>query len=156
MPSSSRPLNRRGLVSQLNRLRTGPDVHRLNFDWLIRLRWVAFIGQTAVIVASATVLDLGFPYLVLALILLLEVFSNLALIAWARTSRPRHEAMGALVLIADIVFLTVLLHFTGGAANPFGLLYLIHVALAALVLRPFWTWAVTMLSAPGPTELVTA
>ncbi len=143
-PPTSPP--RRSLVSQFNRLRTGPDVHRLNFDWLIRLRWVAFIGQSAVIIISSLVLHLSLPYPVLAVILLLEVLSNLALIAWARTSRPRHEAMGAVVLIADILFLTVLLHFTGGAANPFGLLYLIHVALAALVLRPLWTWLVTLIS----------
>lgn len=145
-PSSSPRLQRRALVSKLDRLRSGSDVHRLNFDWLIRLRWVAFIGQSAVIVASWQGLGLDFPYLILAVILFLEVLSNLALIGWARTSRPRHEAMGALVLIADIVFLTALLHFTGGAANPFALLYIIHVALAALILRPLWTWVITVIS----------
>ncbi len=130
----------------LRRLRSAPDVHRLNFAWLIRLRWVAFIGQSAVIIASRVMPGVDFPYRILALILVLEVLSNLALIAWARTGRPRHEMMGALVLIADIVFLTVLLFFTGGAANPFSLLYFIHVALAALVLRPLWTWVVTLIS----------
>lgn len=139
--TSTAPLDR-----GLGRLRTGPEVHRLNFAWLIRLRWVAFVGQTAVIVASGLVLQLSLPYGVLAAILLLEVLSNLALIAWAKTGRPRHEAMGAVVLIADLVFLTALLFFTGGPANPFSLLYLIHVALAALVLRPLWTWSVTALS----------
>lgn len=130
----------------LQTLRSGPDVHRLNFAWLIRLRWVAITGQTAVIVASRMMIGVEFPYLILAIILCLEVVSNLGLIAWARTGRPRHEMMGALVLIADIVFLTALLFFTGGATNPFSLLYFVHVALAALVLRPLWTWAVTLIS----------
>lgn len=127
-------------------LRSTADVHRLNFAWLIRLRWVAIIGQSAVILASRLMADVDFPYLILATILFVEVLSNLALIAWARTGRPRHEALGALVLIADIVFLTALLFFTGGANNPFSLLYFIHVALAALVLKPLWTWLVTVIS----------
>ncbi len=126
--------------------RGGEDLHRLNFAWLIRLRWVAITGQTAVIIAVFLLSDLPFPYPLLAAILFAEVLSNLALIGWARTGRPRHEALGPLVLIADIVFLTALLGLTGGAHNPFSLLYLIHVAFAALVLRPHWTWGVTLLS----------
>ena len=133
--------------SGLHRLHAGPDVHRLNFAWLIRLRWVAIIGQTAVIVVSSRMPGIDFPYPILGAILVLEVLSNLALIGWARnTGRPRHEAMGGVVLIADIAFLTALLYFTGGAANPFSLLYFVHVALAALVLRPLWTWGVTVVS----------
>lgn len=139
---------RRLLDTGFHRLRAAPEVHRLNFAWLIRLRWVAFVGQTAVIIASWAFLGLQLPFAILALILLLEVLSNVGLIAWARgTERPHHEAMGALVLIADIVFLTALLFFTGGAANPFSLLYIIHVALAALVLSPLYTWAVAFVSA---------
>ncbi|TXD38151.1 HAMP domain-containing histidine kinase [Lujinxingia vulgaris] len=119
------------------------DVHRLNFAWLIRLRWVAIIGQTAVVMVSNAFLDVEFPYPMLSLVLFVEVLSNLALIAWAKTGRPRHKALVALVLLADIAFLTALLFLTGGAYNPFSLLYFIHIALAALLLRPLWTWAVT-------------
>ena len=133
--------------SPLEVLRASRDIHSLNFAWLIRLRWVAITGQTAVVIASWAFLELALPYFILAAILVVEVISNLALIAWGRTGKPRKEPMVALVLLADIVFLTTLLAITGGAANPFGLLYLIHVALAALVLRPLWTWGVTLVSA---------
>ncbi|RAL22755.1 sensor histidine kinase [Lujinxingia litoralis] len=122
------------------------DVHRINFAWLIRLRWVAIIGQTAVVLVTNAFLDVEFPYPMLSLVLFFEVLSNLALIAWARTGRPRHKALVTLVLLADIAFLTGLLFLTGGAHNPFSLLYFIHVALAALLLRPLWTWAVTAVS----------
>lgn len=139
--------NSRTLVgSSLDALQAPSDIHQINFAWLIRLRWAAFFGQSAVIIASGVGLGLALPYTVLVAILLLEVLSNLALIGWAKTASAHREAMGALVLMADIVFLTVLLFFTGGPANPFSLLYLIHVALAALVLRPLWTWAVTVIS----------
>lgn len=127
------------------RRQEGDDLHRLNFAWLVRLRWVAITGQSAVIIAVYLLSDLDFAYPLLATILFAEVLSNLALIAWARTGRPRHEALGPLVLIADIAFFTALLALTGGADNPFALLYLVHVAFAALVLRPLWTWGVTLL-----------
>lgn len=144
--SSTKEDRLRPLVSSLHPLRAAPDVHRINFAWLIRLRWVAILGQAAVIIGSAMLPEVAFSYATLAFILLLEVLSNLALISWARKGHPRPEMMVALVLIADIIFLTALLSFTGGAQNPFSLLYLIHVALAALVLRPLWTWLVTLLS----------
>lgn len=126
-----------------SRFHATDDVHRLNFAWLIRLRWVAIIGQTAVILTTATFWGFDFPYWILGLILCVEIVSNLALVGWAKTGRPRHEALVTVVLFADIAFLTALLYFTGGASNPFALLYLIHVALAALVLRALWTWIIT-------------
>ena len=42
--------------------------------------------------------------------------------------------------------LTGLLFFTGGPFNPFSFLYLVHIALAAVVLRAAWTWALVALS----------
>lgn len=124
----------------------GDDIHRLNFAWLIRLRWVAIIGQSAVILATRLMGEFDFPYPWLVVILFLEILSNLVLIGWSRTGRPRHESLGLIVLIADIAFLTALLSLTGGAENPFNLFYFIHVALAALVLRPLWTWSITIMS----------
>jgi two-component system sensor histidine kinase RegB len=46
------------------------------------------------------------------------------------------------VLLLDVFLLTILLYLTGGPSNPFAALYLIHVAMAVIVLRPGWTWIV--------------
>ena len=46
----------------------------------------------------------------------------------------------------DVLLLTGLLYFTGGPFNPFSFLYLVHIALAAVVLRPRATWALAGLS----------
>ena len=46
----------------------------------------------------------------------------------------------------DVVILTGLLFFTGGPFNPFSFLYLVHIALGAVVLRPVWTWSLVALS----------
>ncbi len=136
----------RSLTQELGVPRPETEVHRINFAWLIRLRWVAITGQSAVVIASQFMTGVNIPTLTLLVILALEALSNLALIAWARTDYPRHELMAAVVLAADLLFLTALLFFTGGAQNPFTPLYFVHVALAALVLRPLWTWAITALS----------
>jgi two-component system sensor histidine kinase RegB len=39
------------------------------------------------------------------------------------------------------------LHLSGGSYNPFNFLYLVHIALAAVVLRPRYTWGLAALSA---------
>ena len=112
----------RSVIRELPSHHADPDVHRINFAWLIRLRWVAIIGQSFVVIASQYMTGVDIPYGTLVLILTLEILSNLALIAWARTDDPRHELMGAVVLAADLLFLTALLYFTGGAQNPFSTL----------------------------------
>jgi two-component system sensor histidine kinase RegB len=53
--------------------------------------------------------------------------------------------LGALMLV-DVVVLTGLLLFTGGPFNPFSTLYLVNIALAAVILRPGWTWALVVIS----------
>ena len=56
------------------------------------------------------------------------------------------EWMLPATLALDVVILTGLLFFTGGPFNPFSFLYLVHIALAAVVLRARWTWALVALS----------
>ena len=57
----------------------------------------------------------------------------------------REAHIGILVTL-DLLLFSGLLDFTGGPENPFSFLYLIHLALAAHVLRPRWTWALVALA----------
>jgi two-component system sensor histidine kinase RegB len=50
------------------------------------------------------------------------------------------------VLTLDTLVLSALLHETGGSANPFSVLYLVHITLAAMLLGAAWTWALTLLA----------
>ncbi|MFY0581747.1 hypothetical protein ACN28S_52460 [Cystobacter fuscus] len=43
--------------------------------------------------------------------------------------------MPAAVMALDVVLLTVLLALSGGAFNPFSAMYIVHIALSAVVLR---------------------
>jgi len=49
-------------------------------------------------------------------------------------------------LLLDVVFLTLVLYFTGGSTNPIVSYYLIPLIISAAVLRPAFTWLITFLS----------
>lgn len=110
--------------------------------WLIRLRWYAAVGQALIVCAAAFALE-HIRTLPLLLIVALVLTSNFVL------SRFRTQAgsntMG-MVLLLDTFILTVLLYWSGGVTNPFSVIYVVHVALAAFLLGEIWTWAVALLS----------
>jgi len=49
-------------------------------------------------------------------------------------------------MVLDICQLTLLLYNSGGPMNPFTFLYLVHVALAAVLMRQRWSWSLTVLT----------
>jgi two-component system sensor histidine kinase RegB len=125
----------------------GPRGRNITLSWLLRLRWGAVAGQTLTVAASALVLGLALPVGPLLATIGVTVLTNLALARWL--SRPAPEAppqLIASVLVLDTLLLTILLLLTGGPANPFGALYLVHVTLAAVTLGARWGWAVMALS----------
>lgn len=123
-----------------------PDRNRLNFSWLLSLRWAQVAGQTATVVGVAWFLGVDLPIVPLVTIVALGMVSNLVAAAWYRSQRVVSEWHLAVVMALDVALLTGLLYFTGGPNNPFSFLYLVQIALAAVVLRPQWTWMLAALS----------
>jgi two-component system sensor histidine kinase RegB len=119
---------------------------RINFSWLIRLRWGAIVGQLLTIAVVERVLHIRLPLVPLLVVVALEAASNGAAMLWLHSRRPVGEAGMALTMALDIFLLTTLLFFTGGPFNPFSFLYLVHIALAAVVLQTAWTWILVALS----------
>jgi two-component system sensor histidine kinase RegB len=121
---------------------------RLNLSWLVQLHWWAILGQVVIIFGAASWSGIGLPLGTLLVLLALEVGGNLALLLW---SRRRHitDAAIAAVMVIDAVALTVLLDLTGGASNPFSTLYLVNVALAAVLLPSRWSWLLMGASLAG-------
>jgi two-component system sensor histidine kinase RegB len=112
---------------------------RLNLSWLVQLHWWAILGQVVIIAGAAKWSGVGLPVPTLAGLIALEVSGNLALWIWSRRSRITDWAIAG-VMVVDAVALTVLLDLTGGASNPFSTLYLVNVALAAVLLPPRGSW----------------
>lgn len=108
---------------------------------LTRLRWIAVIGQVTATLVAVAVLHLRLPLGMIAAVILATAASNAVLVWMLKWIRPQGWLVQA-VLLLDICLLTALLYLTGGPQNPFASLYLVHVAMAVIVLGAGWTWTV--------------
>jgi two-component system sensor histidine kinase RegB len=108
---------------------------------LTRLRWLAVFGQLAATLLAVALLRLKLPLGPIAAVVLITAASNVVLaLLPAIIKPPAWLVQGTLLL--DVFLLTILLYLTGGPDNPFASLYVIHVAMAVIVLRAAWTWVV--------------
>lgn len=130
-----------GLVS-------APNPHefeqRLGLTWLRKLRWGAALGQVSILTVAWLVLRLELPVAPLLALVGFTALSNAAL-----ALVPLRLDRGFLlptVLILDVLVLSALLAFSGGAANPFTVFFLVHVALAAVLLEPPLAWSMVLLT----------
>jgi two-component system sensor histidine kinase RegB len=121
-------------------------VHRLNAGWIVRLRWAAIAGQALTIGVVHWSMGITLPLVPLALLIALGFASNVLAAMWLRSEPPVTEAVLGASMALDLCLFTGLLYFTGGPFNPFSTLYLVHIALAALVLTPRWTWSLVLLA----------
>jgi two-component system sensor histidine kinase RegB len=121
------------------------SAERIQFGWLVRLRWVSILGQ-AIVIGVGEELGFGLPLAALGGVIALEAALNLGAWLWLRREpvvRPVHVA-GAIA--ADLLLFTALLYLSGGPSNPFSFLYLVHLALAAVMLPPRLGWTLVALS----------
>ena len=122
------------------------DPQRLDLDveWLRRPRW----GVVATFLVALLLSQLGVvqgmapvPVWVGAAV---TATTNLLLPNFSRHVAVQPLAMSLLVL--DAVMLTVVLYFSGGAANPLTALYLTPIALAAVLLPGRYAWLLPTLT----------
>jgi len=117
---------------------SGRPVPGLRLDTLIGLRWLAIVGQTGAVLVAAFGYGFRFPVSGCFLLIGASAVLNLAL----RRQRPAGGQLserGAAVLLGyDILQLAGLLLLTGGIANPFAVLLLapVTIAAASLSMRP--------------------
>jgi two-component system sensor histidine kinase RegB len=120
------------------------DALRVNFAFLTRLRFGAVLGQLVVIATVSAGLAMPLPFFQLGAVMALELALNGWALALLRGGRRVTEAHVTLSVGADLLLFSALLYFSGGPANPFNFLYLIHIALAALVLPPRTSFALVV------------
>ncbi len=118
---------------------------RINFGWLVRLRFATVAGQALTIVAVRFGMKLEIPLAPLFALVGVALVSNLLCIACARAWTPADWWLLA-VMALDVLIFSGLLYFTGGPENPFSFLYLVPIAIAAITLRAAWTWLLVLLS----------
>lgn len=118
----------------------------VSLPWLARLRWGAIVGQILAIAVGAWSLGLTPPLGRVLPLVALTAATNVVLGRWVRHGRPVAPRVCGAVLALDTLILTGLLQAAGGPFNPFGVLYLVHITLAAVVLGARWTRALAALS----------
>src|SRR5438309_12119177 len=106
----------------------------LRLDTLVRLRWLAVIGQTTAVLVVYFGLDYGVRIWPGLAVIALAAWLNIALrIRFPMTQRLEPDR-AAWLLAFDIAELAVLLFFTGGLENPFAFLFLGPVLISATAL----------------------
>lgn len=118
---------------------------KLLLSWFSRLRWSAFLGQLLVLLLAVEVFNLTLPWQQILLTMFLIPITNL-LFKSPIFKNLSEAALVGVFLIFDTILLTVVLSLAGGPTNPFTIVFLLHVVLAAIMLTTFWTWLIAVLS----------
>lgn len=118
----------------------------IGLAWLVRLRWAAAAGQLLLIIFAVGLLAYPVHLVAAGSLLAIAVGTNVLLYVRLRRQRPTSNALLAAVLVTDTLLLTGMLLASGGISNPFTVFYLVHVALAALLLSSRWTWGLAALT----------
>jgi two-component system, sensor histidine kinase RegB len=124
-----------------------PSAPAITLAWLVRLRWGAVVGQVLAIALGRTVLGLDLPLAALGGLVAVTALTNVALVAWLARSPDVALRVPGAVLSLDTLVLTGRLYYSGGPSNPFSVLYLVHVTLAAVVLGMRWAGFMVVLTA---------
>ena len=111
----------------------------VRLDTLVRLRWLAIIGQTTTVLVVYAGLDFELPIWACLAVIALSAWLNIALRLRFHMTQRLDPDRAAWLLAFDIAELAVLLFLTGGLQNPFAFLFLGPVLLSATALPPRYT-----------------
>ncbi len=107
---------------------------RLNLDILVRLRWFTLAGELAALAVIGLGLHLRAPYLACLFVILMSGLFNLIINLSVNTIGPARDSQLIIQLGFNILQISALLQLTGGVANPFSLLLIAPVTLAAALM----------------------
>ena len=116
---------------------------------LFWLRMVAIAAQIGAIALAHFVLAGPLPLRELALAIGALALWNALNYGPVHAARTVHDGEVVLHLAVDIVALTAVLYFTGGATNPFVSLYLVPISLAATSLPTRYAWLTVAICGAG-------
>src|SRR5262245_33727087 len=113
--------------------------NNLRLDTLVRLRWLAVVGQTLAVLFVHFALGFALPLIPALGVVALSALLNLALRLRFPESRRIGVRAAGLLLGYDVLQLAALLFLTGGLHNPFAVLFLAPVLISATALPPRMT-----------------
>jgi two-component system sensor histidine kinase RegB len=118
---------------------------RLRMRTLISLRWRGVLGQGIGLLITY-IRGLHGPYLICAALVAASAVTNLFLVLRDAGHRQASDSETAGVLGFDLLQLSLLLYLTGGVVNPFCMLLIAPVALAAATVRTAYSATLAILA----------
>lgn len=114
----------------------------INLRRVLVLKNIAVVGLTLAVLVVAKGMGMPLPFAVIGTVLLV-----LNILTWVRFKLPwpvqEIEVFGQLVL--DVLLLSALLYLAGGTTNPFVLLLLLPLTIAAATLLAIYAWLLAAL-----------
>jgi two-component system sensor histidine kinase RegB len=126
----------------------------VRLDTILRLRWLAALGQLAAIFIVSHGLEFDVPVIPCVAIVGLSALVNLALQIAFNPMQRLEPVYAAALLALNIVELAALLYLTGGLQNPFSFLFLAPVLISATALPIRLTIALGVLAVACASALV--
>ncbi len=128
--------------------------HNIQIDAIVRLRWLAVLGQLVAIVVVAYGFEFDVEVRLCLLVIVIESAVNLALQIMVHPMHRLKPLHAAGLLALNIVELAALLYLTGGLQNPFAFLLLVPVLISSTALPPRMTLSLGALAMACATALV--
>lgn len=127
---------------------------RQNLRWLFVLRNLMIAGQALIVLIS--VYGLEIPLREVPLWGIMTALGSFNWWTWLRLGNPRPVAEMELFLQLsfDVLAITAILYFTGGATNPMAWFFLLPLIIAATVLPQFYTWYMVIFTSGCYTILI--
>lgn len=152
---------------------------RGSFTWLLHLRWMAVAGQLITILAAVFLADVKLPFIPLLVLVAITAVTNLLCVAWLYYTQSGRSTSGIVIqppasaenpttdpfaaeddptllqsialalMLLDLVTLTLMLYFSGGADNPFSFFYFVNLAVGGVMIRPRPAWSMTAFAIVG-------
>jgi two-component system sensor histidine kinase RegB len=126
---------------------------RLRLQTIVRLRWLAVLGQSVTVIGAYWVLGIDLPIGGCLAIIALSAWLNVALRIRYPASQRLKSGYAFVMLAYDILQLAALLYLTGGLENPFAFLLIAPVTVSASTLPLRVTAALGALTITAATVL---
>ena len=130
-----------------------PELGPLRQRTLVRLRWLAVIGQASAVLAVQFMLGFQLPISACLALIAASAWLNVLISFRWRGSQRLTPRVAGLHLAFDVMQLAGLIYLTGGLQNPFALLFLVPVTVSATSLPLIWTIALGLLALAFTTML---